>query len=171
MNSFTFSTLSISAMMIVSAWLNFKQGPIEPSFSTADEQAIRKIIEGETDAYFNRDSLRLISYYVDEDITQSVWNSPDGSYGMYKGLRSMRKNFHDAFIKYPDIQPQPNVQRSDWFFKPFSDEWAWVNFVQKTAGRDGKQYTNYETRVVKKVNNSWRLVVMYSLGDHGVKSK
>ncbi|HTE31316.1 MAG TPA: hypothetical protein VK666_13135 [Chryseolinea sp.] len=171
MNALTLSNLSFFALMITSASLTIKQPAAALKFSTADQYAIRKIIEDETTAYFNRDSTRLISFYIDEDVTQSVWNSPDGSYGMYKGLKSMRKNFHDAFIKYPDIQPQPNIERTDWFFKPFSDEWAWVNFIQKTAGRDGKQFTNYETRVVKKVNNSWKLVVMYSLGDHGVKSK
>jgi len=46
----------------------------------------------------------------------------------------------------------------------------WVNFLQETDGTDGKRYTNYETRIMKKVGSEWKITVMYSLGDHGVGS-
>jgi len=61
------------------------------------------------------------------------------------------------------------LERTDWFFKPLSDQWVWVNFIQKTGGTDGKLYTSYETRIMKNVNGNWKLAVMYALSDHGVK--
>jgi len=133
-----------------------------------DEQAIRSIIETETAAYFNKDSTKLFSFYVDDRITQSAWNGSNGSYGSFKGLAAIRKNFTEAFRKNPKPQPQPNIVRSQWFFQKFSNEWMWVNFLQQTDGADGKRYTNYETRVLKKVGREWKLAVMYSLGDHGL---
>ena len=139
--------------------------------TTTDEQAIKKIIEDETAAYFQRDSTKLFSFYVDDDITQTVWNSPNGSYGSYKGFKSIRKNFTEAFIKYPKPMKQPNVARTEWFFKPLSAEWMWVNFIAKTKGDDGKLYTSYETRMMKNVKGNWKIAVMYALSDHAVVAK
>jgi hypothetical protein len=138
------------------------------NFGPADEQAIKSIIEEETAAYFQRDSIKLFSFYVDDNITQTNWNSPNGSYGSHKGFKNIRRNFTQAFIKYPKPMKQPKVDRTDWFFKPFSDEWMWVNFIQKNKGDDGKLYTSYETRVMKKVKGNWKIAVMYSLSDHAV---
>lgn len=135
--------------------------------SAADEAAIKKIIEDETAAYFQRDSIKLISFYADDAITQSVWNSPTGSFGYFKGLKSIRKNIHESFVAHPKAQQQPKVDRSQWFFRSFSENWMWVTFMQKTSGDDGKNYMGYETRVMKKVNGNWKICVMYALSDHG----
>ncbi len=161
----------LSGLVLTSSFLNSYSERELFVASPADEQAIKNIIEQETAAYFQRDSTRLFSFYADDEITQTVWNSPDGSYGSYKGFRSIHKNFTEAFVKYPKPQVQPKVERTGWFFKPFSEEWMWVNFVQKHKGDDGKLVTNYETRVMKKVKGNWKIAVMYALSDHAVVSK
>jgi hypothetical protein len=45
----------------------------------------------------------------------------------------------------------------------------WVNFIQKITGTDGKLYTSYETRLMKKVGGQWKIAVMYALSDHAMK--
>ncbi|MBL0739672.1 hypothetical protein [Chryseolinea lacunae] len=140
-----------------------RSGDIDAS----EADAIQRMIVQETAAYFNRDSTALFSFYADDDITQSTWNNAEGSYGTYKGLINIRKNFSAYFRKNPIPQPQPNIERSQWQFRKLSSDWMWVNFLQKTDGPKGERYTNYETRLLRNVNNQWKIVVMYSLGDHG----
>lgn len=145
-----------------------KLTPDHPGNITATEtETIQRMIASETAAYFNRDSTALFSFYTDDDITQSTWNDAEGSYGTYKGLKSIRKNFSTYFREHPTPQPQPNIERSQWSFRKLSNDWMWVNFLQKTDGPKGERYTNYETRLLKNVTGQWKIVVMYSLGDHG----
>ncbi|HEY5747764.1 MAG TPA: hypothetical protein VIU12_16940 [Chryseolinea sp.] len=163
-------TVAVPFVLIACLLFAFHTRPAPDAVAEQDEQAIRHVIEAETAAYFNKDSTKLFSFYVDDRITQSAWNAPNGSYGAHKGLASIHKNFTEAFRKNPKPQPQPNIQRSQWLFQKFSNEWMWVNFVQETDGADGKRYTNYETRIMKKVGSEWKITVMYSLGDHGLGS-
>jgi hypothetical protein len=83
---------------------------------------------------------------------------PNESYGIYKGLKSIHRNFTEAFINYPKSQNRPKIERTQWLFKPLSKEWIWVNFIQKTNNDDGKMYTKYETGMMKKVNGQWKLL-------------
>ena len=145
--------------------------PKDKPVDSTDEAAIRNIIHEETAAYFNRDSTKLFSYYTDDEITQCIWNSPDGSYGGYKGLHNIHKNFTTFFRKNSSPVKQPPIERTEWFFRKFSDQWMWVNFIQKTTGFDGKTDTSYETRILKKVDGQWKIAVMYALSNHGIVSK
>lgn len=137
--------------------------------STDDQEAIKNIITAETAAYAKRDSALLISFYADDPVTQSAWNSPDGNYGQFKGLQAIKKNFGDAFRANPDTLYQLKVERYDWFFRPLGEEWMWVNFTQKMTTVDGKSYTNYESRVMKRETSGWKIAIMYALSDHGKK--
>jgi len=168
MKTTRFFSILLIGLLVTTAFIKIKQSK---NTGVADEQAIKNIIEEETAAYFQRDSTKLFGFYVDDNITQTVWNSPNGSYGSYKGFKNIRKNFTQAFIKYPKPQQQPKVERTEWFFKSFSEEWMWVNFIQKNRGDDGKLYTSYETRVMKKMKGNWKIAVMYALSDHAVENK
>lgn len=53
-----------------------------------DEEAIKNIIQQETDAYVKRDSSRLFSFYSTDSITQSAWNNPDGTFGYDTAFKS-----------------------------------------------------------------------------------
>jgi ketosteroid isomerase-like protein len=133
------------------------------------ESTIKKIIENETLAYVNRDSTQLLSYYVTDDVTQSAWNNHNGTYGLHKGFEAISKNFRKQFKEHPERLHLPDVTRNDWYFRPLSKEWMWVNFIQKVTGTDGKLYTSYETRLMKKDGGQWKIAVMYALSDHAVK--
>ena len=165
MKAIRFFSVLIIGLIVTTAFVRINRSE---DLGPSDEQAIKNIIEEETAAYFQRDSIKLFSFYADDAITQTAWNSPNGSYGLYKGIKSIRKNFTQAFIKYPKPQVQPKVDRSQWFFRQLSDEWMWVNFIAKFNGDDGKLYTSYETRVMKKVQGNWKITAMYALSDHAV---
>ncbi len=80
-----------------------------------DQALVKATIERETAAYAKRDSALLVSFYLDDPITQSAWNNRDGTYGSFKGLDRIRKNFSDAFRKNPVIQYQTKIERNNWF--------------------------------------------------------
>jgi ketosteroid isomerase-like protein len=145
----------------------FTSASAQSPLTAAGERDIKKVIEAETDAYFREDSIALYKFYTDDAITQSAWNSPNGSYGRVKGAQAIRKNMGEAFRKYT-IERPVSLERTEWFFRSLSPEWVWVNFIQKTVAKDGKTYTNLETRMIKKENGQWKLAVMYSFGDHAV---
>lgn len=132
-----------------------------------EESEIKKIIAEETAAFVDRDSTKLLSFYSADDITQSAWNSPDGSYGTLKGIDKIRSNFREAFKKNPERQNLSDVERSNWFFRHLSNEWVWVNFNQKIKLLNGEIYSGYETRLMKKETIGWKISVMYALTDHG----
>jgi len=136
--------------------------------SSADETAIKKIIAAETDAYARRDSTLLISFYTDDPVTQSAWNSPDGSFGTYKGFAQIKKNFSDAFRATPQASYKPAIERSEWFFRQLGEGWIWVNFIEKEITSEGKLHTNYETRLMKRESSGWKIAAMFALSDHGV---
>ncbi|MXV49585.1 hypothetical protein GS399_01260 [Pedobacter sp. HMF7647] len=135
--------------------------------NSSEENAVKKVITGETEAYVKRDSLLMFSYYISDDITQCLWNNLNGTYGSFKGLAQIRKNYSDFFKKNPEPAAEPKIERNNWYFKALSPDWMWVNFIQKTTMTDGKLFTNYETRLMKKENTGWKIAVVYSLGDHG----
>jgi hypothetical protein len=132
-----------------------------------DQRAIKNIIAAETAAYIERDSALLISFYTNDAITQNAWNTPDGSYGQFKGLQQMKKSFGDAFRANPVAPYQPEIERLEWFFRPLGKEWMWVNFSQKITTTQGKIYNTYETRMMKLESSGWKMAVVYSLSNHG----
>lgn len=127
---------------------------------------IRNTIEKETMAYVNRDSTLLLSFYADDEVTHSAWNNPDGTYGLHQGLNSIAQTIKKAFRDHPEKMHMPDIKRIDWFFKPLSDNWMWVNFIQKMNTVDGKLYTSYETRLMKRENGVWKICVMNALSNH-----
>jgi hypothetical protein len=136
-----------------------------------DEESIQQVIASETQAFVDRDSVALMNYYSDDDITQSAWNNPNGSYSSLKGIDNIRNNFRNAFRNNPARQHLPDIDRTGWHYRRLSDEWMWVNFIQEIKLTNGKLYTSYETRLMKKENSSWKIAVMYALSDHAADDK
>src|SRR5258708_2953036 len=116
----------------------------------ADEEAIKQVIVGETNAYLMRDSNLLMSYYAVDPITRTVWNEPDGSFGIISGLQLIRKNMSESFREHPVAPYQPAFKRTDWFFRPLGPDWMWVSFNENIPMSNGKIYNLNETRVMKR---------------------
>jgi hypothetical protein len=146
-----------------------KNEPSREMLSPGDVASIKLTIMSETEAFANRDSIKLMSFYFQDDITQSAWNNRNGTFSTLKGFDAIQANFSKAFKSNPNRMVLPNIDRNGWYFKKLSPEWVWVNFTQKIVMTDSKEYVNYETRLMKKINGEWKLAVMYSLGDHGIR--
>ena len=133
------------------------------------EDAIRRVIEQETEAFINNDSTLLFSLYADDEITQSVWNQQDGSYAVLKGKDEIRNNYLAVFKKKPAKSVMPELARTNWVFKHLSDEYAWVNFNQRITSKSGKISDCYEVRLMKKEKSGWKTVTVVALNDHSHK--
>lgn len=142
---------------------SFSQHAANAVVSTKIQEAIKQVIADETEAFINGDSIRLFSFYADEEITQTVWNQPDGDYVLLKGKNKIRENFAEALQKKPNRNVLPTVERLNWLFKELSSEYVWVNFNQKLRSKNGTIEESYETRLMKKETSGWKTVVVIAL--------
>ena len=131
----------------------------------ADEEAIKKVIVGETTAWANHDTTAFLAAYSNNDITQGVWNNPL-NFGISKGYETIRKRITDNVKNNPKPFYLPDVGRTDWHIKILSPEWAWVNFTEKTKTIRGETYTSYETRLMHKEGGKWKINVVNALWDY-----
>ena len=151
--------------------VNRPRFPVKRQTQVADEASVQQVIADETAAFVDRDSTRLFRYYADDAVTQSAWNNPDGTFGSMQGISQIQASFKQAFRRHPERQHLPQVERTDWQFKRLAPDWMWVNFTQKMVLTDGTTYRNYETRLMKKEADQWKISVMYALSDHGRPAK
>jgi len=159
--------ISVMFCFITVSGQSVKQAAHLPIITHQDTTDIKRVIAGETQAFADRDSTRLLAYYTDDVITQSAWNNPTGSFTVLHGKDSIRANFARAFKNNPNRVYLPEIKRSRWTFRKLSADWMWVNFHQEIITTDGKVYGGYETRMMKKESEGWKIAVMYALNDHG----
>jgi len=156
--------------VILSLSILFSTGKLNAQISnnvrTTDEDDIKATLIGETTAWANRDSIAFLNSYADESISQQAYNNRDGSYGVSNGFESVRNYIKQSIKSSPTKTYEPNVERSDWSIKILSPEWAWVNFKQKTTTIKNEIYTSYESRLMKKVADKWKIAVLNAIWDY-----
>jgi hypothetical protein len=131
-----------------------------------EEGAIKAAITAETATWLNRDSIGYMGTYVNEPISQRMWNNSDGSFGGDKNFSSIKNSIGADIRANPQKGYESKVERTDWVFKSLNPEWSWVNFIQKLTAQNGQIYTSYESRLLKKEGSKWKLVVMNALWDY-----
>jgi ketosteroid isomerase-like protein len=132
---------------------------------TADEEAIKKVIVGEFDAYINRDFQAWIDYYVDSP--QNAYMITPGSGAgqlVYRtGFETMKntaqKQFETPIKGLFDI-----VKREDWNFRILGN-FAWVSY--KSTFKVGTiMIPAAELKVFEKIDGQWKISATASIGDY-----
>ena len=136
-----------------------------PSVS-ADEAAIKKVIIDESTAWAKRDTTAYFDAFAKNDITQGAWNNRNLSYGVYSGFETLQKSVRADVKSNPTPSYGTNMERTNWLIKILSPEWAWVNYTQKTTTVRGIINTSYETRLMHKEGDKWRINVVNALWDY-----
>lgn len=136
-----------------------------PSVKT-DEDAIKKVIIDESTAWANRDTAAYFAAWADNNLTQGAFNNRNMSIGTYHGLEAVKKSVRDGLKANPTKFYQPDIERTNWLIKLLSPEWAWVNFTQKTKNVRGQINTSYETRLMHKEGDKWKINVVNALWDY-----
>ena len=132
----------------------------------SDEEAIKKVIIDESTAWAKRDTTAYFDAFAKNEITQGAWNNRNLSYGVYSGFETLQKSVRDNIKSNPTPSYGTNMERTGWLIKLLSSEWAWVNYTQKTTTLRGIISTSYETRLMHKEGNAWKINVVNALWDY-----
>jgi hypothetical protein len=132
---------------------------------TADEEAIKKVILGEFDAYINRDFQAWIGYYVDSPQNAYMITPGNGAGQLvYRtGFETMKntakKQFETPMKGLFDI-----VKREDWNFRILGN-FGWVSY--KSTFKVGTMLIPAaELKVLEKIDGQWKISATASIGDY-----
>ena len=124
-----------------------------------EEEAVKKVIVTETEAFWNKDFQQLSDCWVHEDYARVVGWWQAGGVTVRKGWSVIGKKMETVIKENPGKNPQ-NVTRENFNIR-ISGDMAWVTFEQ--YGTDtGEQAMDmpglsYETRILEKQNGQWKI--------------
>jgi hypothetical protein len=124
--------------------------------------AIKKVIQDETKAFWNKDYRMLSRFWVHAGYVQHDERLVSGGVKVLKGWGPISK----AFKQYIAANPEPNPVASNAKRKDFTvrvgKDMAWVTYVQHEidSGEPGmnKQGVARETKILEKHDGSWKIV-------------
>lgn len=128
-------------------------------FSTAqpdkDKAAIRAAIEKETTAFFQADYKGWIESWV--HAPYAYWSLSDTSgFNTFEGWKAIEIGFTDYFLT---SKPSTAKIERKWGDIRIYGSGAFARFVQLTT-EDGATTVQDEFRVLEKLNNQWKIVVV-----------
>ena len=122
---------------------------------SAEEAAIKTVIEKETQAWFDRDAKAMKSYWADvPQITQCV--SLLGDVVIFNTAESTKGK--DLFALVGNVPQKATVTRTDWNIRVVGNG-AYVTYTEKdeTAGVASHFY---ESRFMEKMDGAWKIVAV-----------
>lgn len=127
--------------------------------TTADEEAVKKVIIAETEAFWNKDFQQLANCWVHDDHVRIMGWWQDGGVTVRKGWSVIGEKLEKLIKENPNKNPQ-NVTRENFNIK-ISGDIAWVTFEQYGNDTGEKAMDmpglSYETRILEKHNGQWKI--------------
>ena len=121
-----------------------------------EEEAIKKVIMDESDAFLAGDANKVRTYY---NFQPYAWGTVTFASGV-----SLHET-GEAFSKFYDrIKPNPNVtaKQNDYVFKINGNQ-AWVtNVSRQTNKTDNTSAQSNQLRCLEKINGDWKIVALSS---------
>jgi hypothetical protein len=125
----------------------------------AEEEAVRKVIIAETEAFWDKDFKRLSTYWVHEDYVRVVGWWEHGGVTVRKGWSVIGKRMETVIKENPEKNHQ-NVIRDNMNIR-ISGDMAWVTFEQYGTDTGEKAMDmpglSYETRILEKHDGQWKI--------------
>ena len=123
-----------------------------------EKEAIKAVIEEETNAYFDRDFDRFAATYVQDETTirLTAWKS---GYGYIVGWEEMGSVFKEGFEKYPEPIKHYQV-KTNYKIKVYKES-AWAVFDNEVHNSEGELTgKNIHVEFLEKVNDEWKIVYL-----------
>lgn len=125
----------------------------------AEEEAIKKVIIAETEAFWNKDFEQLSNCWVQEDYVRVMGWWQDGGVTVRKGWSVIGGRMEQLMLDHPEKNNQ-QVTRENFNIRVRGDM-AWVTFEQygKDTGEKAMDMPglSYETRILEKHNGTWKI--------------
>ncbi len=136
------------------AWVLLTPFPslAQKSALSAEEQAIKEVIENETRYFWARDYKNWKKCWAHEPWIVWTVATRDGV-KQYRGWEAWSSAVKKLFEEDPEPKPY-DVVKSNYMFHLFGNG-AWVTFDQVAGGNESK-----EVRVLEKINGRWRILMV-----------
>ncbi len=123
-----------------------------------EKEAIKAVIEEETNAYFDRDFDRFAATYVQNE-TNIRLDAGKGGYFHIVGWEEMDSIFKEGFEKYPDPIKHYQV-KTNYKIKVYKES-AFAVFDNELHNSEGElTKTNIHVEFLEKVNGEWKIVYL-----------
>ena len=119
-----------------------------------EENAIRQVIEGETDAWLERNYDKWAEHWA--HTPYAYFSVTMNEYIEFAdGWDEISSHMKQSMEQNPPVEGEMNVDRSDWHYK-VTDNLAWTRFNQST----NNGVTLKEQRVLEKMDGQWKIINM-----------
>jgi hypothetical protein len=165
MNSFR-RTVFVTVLTTVSLLLAQPNQAIAQTNNPAEEEAIKAVIIGETDAYIRRDLDAWVAYFVDSPQTSYALtpsNAP-GTVSYRQGFATIKQGMK-AWMKMSPKSDMISEGRDNWTIKIVGNM-AWARFVQHTTlVATNTKMDLVELKVMEKINGQWKISTSTTIAD------
>lgn len=151
---------------------------------TKEKEAIMKVIESETECFFQRDYVCWKKFFVQSDYAFQAWNNNNGSIDAKSGWKDIDEKIK-AYLTRPENKPvgkktmgqepgvkevpssHPKVIRKNILCKFFSQKLAYLMWDQYNSEPDEQHYMfSKECRIMEKINGEWKIANVTSYWDY-----
>jgi hypothetical protein len=133
--------------------------------SKQEEKNILACIEAETKSWIDRDTVSWLNCYAQLPGSSQVWNNRNGTWDGNRGWENvLRENMKD-FRANRKVRTD-KFEGANYQIQMCGPDWAWVTFDQTIRRERGREFKNFESRIMTKVKGEWKLVGNASLWDY-----
>lgn len=129
------------------------------------EKGILACIEAETKAWIDRDTISWLNCYAQLPTSSQVWNNRNGTWDGNRGWEHVLNENMKDFRANRKVRTD-KFEGSNYQIQLCGPDWAWVTFDQTIRRDRGREFANFESRIMTKVKGEWKLVGNTSLWNY-----
>lgn len=146
-----------------------KTAATQPFDEAAEKEAIMKVIDHETNSFFDGNYEEWAKSWSHQDYAIQAWNNDNGSSDVAVGwdkINAQGKNWIEKYYKNGEVVIHPHYLRRNIQAKFFSDSLAYLNWEQLNADAEKKFYrVSNEIRIMEKESDGWKIVNVSAFWD------
>ena len=139
-----------------------------------EQAAIMKVIEKETECFFQRDYNCWQSCFAQTDYAFQAWNNENGTFDAFTGWEAIKNQKKNYLTKNPLVENKdmgqeytakeaksshPKVIRKNIKTKFFSDKLAYLVWDQYNSDTFSQRFTwSKDSRLMEKITGEWKIV-------------
>ncbi len=133
-----------------------------------EKQAIKNVIENETESFFGRDYEAWKANYAQTDYAFQAWSNDDGTFDSNVGWEDINKQIGKYIEDNPEpISSHPIVERKNMLYKFYGDNVAFLTWDQFNSDQDEKNFHHSkEVRLMEKIDGKWKIVCVSAFWDY-----
>lgn len=133
--------------------------------SKQEEKSILACIEAETKAWIERDTIAWLNCYAQLPNSSQVWNNRNGTWNGNRGWENVfRENMKD--YRANRKMRTDKLEGANYQIQMCGPDWAWITFDQTIRRDRGREFKNFESRIMTKIKGEWKLVGNTSFWDY-----